>query len=327
MDKHGVNVNDLWTSELVNLVVYFLSNMVKNSPKCLLFDNIILCIFILDNERKNVPQKNKTIGVKMKKSNFTLIELLVVIAIIAILAAMLLPALAKAREKARAISCTSNLKNCSLFLQLYAEDYPAYYPAFIVYNKTNYDNYVYWADAMAYLGYGDNDDKIYKCPSTMQDVWRPDQPTWKDKGVGRLHTYGVACASSMDAPNQYNFYGSGVSVCYNSTTFQFTGNNITSLDNTSNGAVMADTCTFASTCDLGTAECLWHRGGNGNDGILAARHGNRANIAFFDGHVTALRAEEFINSYVRADAKTYTGTSRGIHYATSINNTRQYITW
>ena len=66
----------------------------------------------------------------VKRRGFTLIELLVVIAIIAILAAILFPVFAQAREKARQTACLSNLKQVGTGLQMYSQDYDEAYSGF-----------------------------------------------------------------------------------------------------------------------------------------------------------------------------------------------------
>ena len=98
----------------------------------------------------------------MKKLHFTLIELLVVIAIIAILAAMLLPALSKAREKARSVNCLNNLKQLSLSFTLYEGDYNDT----LIYNvawSSRWDRAIGSAYGNSYLSAGDNSPEVC-CP-------------------------------------------------------------------------------------------------------------------------------------------------------------------
>ncbi|MBU0607894.1 MAG: DUF1559 domain-containing protein [Armatimonadetes bacterium] len=99
------------------------------------------------------------------RRGFTLIELLVVIAIIAILAAILFPVFAKAREKARQTACLSNLKQIGLGMLQYVQDYDETLPH--LYKDVGATRYWWFNDIQPYI----KNYQLFKCPSMKGTYW------------------------------------------------------------------------------------------------------------------------------------------------------------
>ncbi|MEN6545413.1 MAG: DUF1559 domain-containing protein [Armatimonadia bacterium] len=121
------------------------------------------------------------------RRGFTLIELLVVIAIIAILAAILFPVFAKAREKARQSSCLSNLKQLGLGMLSYVQDYDEMLPQ--VYKDQGAARFWWFSDIQPYL----KNYQLFKCPSNSSTRWSsgtygyalPMRHIWLEGGVAQ----------------------------------------------------------------------------------------------------------------------------------------------
>jgi len=213
-----------------------------------------------------------------KPNGFTLIELLVVIAIIAILAAILFPVFARAREKARQASCLSNVKQLCLATHMYAADYDGYvYP----FNGRPTDG--------AFVNFPEPIPD--PCPTVPEDIAAQYlraafHPYIKNEGIFFCPSDSKArqCTNRLTIPNTVGYIDNQ----YNHYYTSYRWNNTTGLlDATAMQAVVSGPLT-GTEVEVGPAKIqAWaedivvHR--DANVGVFSASYGK--NIGYRDGHV------------------------------------------
>jgi prepilin-type N-terminal cleavage/methylation domain-containing protein/prepilin-type processing-associated H-X9-DG protein len=229
---------------------------------------------------------------------FTLIELLVVIAIIAILAAILFPVFARARENARRASCQSNLKQVGLGMIQYAQDYDEEYPR-IAYGANSAwggpewnPGRDHWVDVIQpYI----KSTQVFDCPS---DAF---QSSWGSGNTGRfrLAPQRIATEGSPDMYGSYQYNGvyryMASEACWSPMHIL----KLAGIEDTAGTILVTegDRSNFNSMIFHGWVgraprDGTVVNGPNGqrmqfNDGELTARHLDTTNLLYVDGHVKA----------------------------------------
>lgn len=109
------------------------------------------------------------------QAGFTLVELLVVIAIVAILAALLLPALSRAKDSAKSAACKSNLRQIGIALNLYTQESSHYPPSF--YRDTTINQFITYGWPAYLLEHVSSNTAVFRCPARGLEFAWPDAPS------------------------------------------------------------------------------------------------------------------------------------------------------
>ncbi len=231
------------------------------------------CIKKNRKENQTMSNQQSLSSISYLKRNplrFTLIELLIVIAIIAILAGLLLPALNSAKNKAKAIQCLANLKNCGIAELIYSSDYRDYIP-FYFYGDSGAEKA--WHELLGSSAPKEVTGNSKLCPSYAPEEYKVSQ---KDS---QYYVYG---AYNHDYTVWRGGYGTK-KAAMDSGTLQLW--ELRSIRKVSDHPLLCDSIAMDRTRQYFMTLPDWND--SKTSPMLHLRHSNAANILFMDGHVKA----------------------------------------